>query len=348
MPVFGLSLISPRIRNLMRGNVCLAKNGVDDKTSRKQRICWSLEFNKRFVNALQQLGGSEGRDKDHLDDAKRDGRIDFIYQGGDMRLHAYELTQERAEGKRKGWREERAHVMALFAATAIGTNDSTMVDELLKWIAKRWICIMTGITADAQRATSDSLKRKLKPDADSYVFERYSHLCERNVSPRYSPNLPQAIDARAVAAATAVSVKGALPALSSFGRDRCGNTSGSWIAGAVALPAAGPKGTCSSDGARIHCYQVRRCAKRTENEPSSSELAARDTKASAKRPLFSQPSFEAKKKKGGYTRGRKNIKCYPFVNNILAYHLTKCASDVEQRKILNSAAKRGLQTSLSV
>ncbi|GKC33772.1 hypothetical protein Tco_1046156, partial [Tanacetum coccineum] len=44
---------------------------------------------------------------------------------------------------------------------------------------------------------------------------------------------------RAVAAATAVSVKGVLPALSSFGRDRSGNTSGSWIAGAFALPAAG-------------------------------------------------------------------------------------------------------------
>ncbi|GKC08302.1 hypothetical protein Tco_0999912, partial [Tanacetum coccineum] len=42
---------------------------------------------------------------------------------------------------------------------------------------------------------------------------------------------------RAVAAATAVSVKGVLSALSSFGRDRSGNTFGSWIAGSVALPA---------------------------------------------------------------------------------------------------------------
>lgn len=45
-------------------------------------------------------------------------------------------------------------------------------------------------------------------------------------------------EGRAVAAATAVSAKGVLPALSSFGRDRSGNTSGSWIAGAFALPAA--------------------------------------------------------------------------------------------------------------
>ncbi|GJV17171.1 putative RNA-directed DNA polymerase [Tanacetum coccineum] len=153
-----------------------------------------------------------------------------------------------------------------------------------------------------------------------------------------SPSWPPATSGRAVVAATTVSVKGALPALSSFERDRCGNTFGSWIAGAVAFPAAGPKGTCNRYGAHIHCYQSRR------NEHSSSKLAARDTKAAAKRPLFPQPSLEAKKKKGGYTRGRKNIECHPFVNNRLAYHLTKCASDVEQRKILNSAAKRGLQT----
>ncbi|GKB45137.1 hypothetical protein Tco_0890079, partial [Tanacetum coccineum] len=35
-----------------------------------------------------------------------------------------------------------------------------------------------------------------------------------------------------------------------------------------------------------------------EYEPSSSELTARDTKATAKRPLRPQPSPEAKKKKG--------------------------------------------------
>ncbi|GKD20253.1 hypothetical protein Tco_1221956 [Tanacetum coccineum] len=55
----GLSLISPGIKNPMRGNVYLAKNGANDKTSRKQGICWSSYLHKRFVNALQQLGGSE-------------------------------------------------------------------------------------------------------------------------------------------------------------------------------------------------------------------------------------------------------------------------------------------------
>ncbi|GKC57945.1 hypothetical protein Tco_1085543 [Tanacetum coccineum] len=55
----GLSLISPGIKNPMRGNVYLAKNGANDKTSRKQGICWSSYLHKRFANALQQLGGSE-------------------------------------------------------------------------------------------------------------------------------------------------------------------------------------------------------------------------------------------------------------------------------------------------
>ncbi|KAI3713527.1 hypothetical protein L1987_72105 [Smallanthus sonchifolius] len=45
-------------------------------------------------------------------------------------------------------------------------------------------------------------------------------------------------EGRSVAAATAVSYKGVLPALTSFGRDDSGNTSSTWIAGAFALPAA--------------------------------------------------------------------------------------------------------------
>ncbi|GKA64050.1 hypothetical protein Tco_0763656 [Tanacetum coccineum] len=43
---------------------------------------------------------------------------------------------------------------------------------------------LKGTTRDAQRAISDSMKRKLKPDANSDVFERYSYLCARNVSAR--------------------------------------------------------------------------------------------------------------------------------------------------------------------
>lgn len=30
------------------------------QTSRKQRRCWSTELHRRFVNALQQLGGPQG------------------------------------------------------------------------------------------------------------------------------------------------------------------------------------------------------------------------------------------------------------------------------------------------
>ena len=32
------------------------------QTARKQRRCWSPELHRRFVNALQQLGGSQGKE----------------------------------------------------------------------------------------------------------------------------------------------------------------------------------------------------------------------------------------------------------------------------------------------
>jgi SHAQKYF class myb-like DNA-binding protein len=31
------------------------------QTSRKQRRCWSPELHRRFVNALQKLGGTQGK-----------------------------------------------------------------------------------------------------------------------------------------------------------------------------------------------------------------------------------------------------------------------------------------------
>ncbi|KAI3804980.1 hypothetical protein L1987_26920 [Smallanthus sonchifolius] len=87
--VSGLSLVTPGIKNPVRGNSFLKKFGGDDnmvaysvpnvkpdvqigtprvqdqaqapqlQTSRKQRRCWSTELHRRFVNALQQLGGSK-------------------------------------------------------------------------------------------------------------------------------------------------------------------------------------------------------------------------------------------------------------------------------------------------
>lgn len=75
-PIPGLSLITPGIKNpVIRGNLllpktnsnsnsnsrlvpCSAPNG-QPQTSRKQRRCWSTELHRRFVNALQQLGGSQ-------------------------------------------------------------------------------------------------------------------------------------------------------------------------------------------------------------------------------------------------------------------------------------------------
>ncbi|KAI3774751.1 hypothetical protein L1987_49313 [Smallanthus sonchifolius] len=80
LTVPGLSLISPGIKSSMRGNILCNKTGPNGKlvpsspndqsnlrtgatqgqqTSRKQRRCWSTELHRRFVNALQQLGGSQ-------------------------------------------------------------------------------------------------------------------------------------------------------------------------------------------------------------------------------------------------------------------------------------------------
>lgn len=70
-PIPGLSLITPGIKNPVRGNLLLTKTISNSRllpcsspnaqqTSRKQRRCWSTELHRRFVNALQQLGGSQG------------------------------------------------------------------------------------------------------------------------------------------------------------------------------------------------------------------------------------------------------------------------------------------------
>ncbi|XP_076945662.1 myb family transcription factor EFM-like [Bidens hawaiensis] len=88
----GLSLVTPAIKNPITANLFLKKIGADTttttttnnnnnsikvassdniqigrpqvqppqlQTSRKQRRCWSTELHRRFVNALQQLGGSK-------------------------------------------------------------------------------------------------------------------------------------------------------------------------------------------------------------------------------------------------------------------------------------------------
>ncbi|XP_071736780.1 transcription factor HHO5-like [Rutidosis leptorrhynchoides] len=82
----GLTLVTPGIKSLSRGNVfdtqavANKKNLVSyslpdvqsdikignpqsqqpqQQTSRKQRRCWSTELHRRFVNALQELGGSK-------------------------------------------------------------------------------------------------------------------------------------------------------------------------------------------------------------------------------------------------------------------------------------------------
>lgn len=83
LPAEGLSLLTPGIKNskeelgyrsLSYKTSCsraISSSSIDDRsnlrtgtqssqTSRKQRRCWSPELHRRFVNALQQLGGSQG------------------------------------------------------------------------------------------------------------------------------------------------------------------------------------------------------------------------------------------------------------------------------------------------
>jgi SHAQKYF class myb-like DNA-binding protein len=82
VPAEGLSLVTPGIKNLeeelnfgvlsyktscskaissssMEERSNLRNGSQASQTSRKQRRCWSPELHRRFVNALQQLGGSQ-------------------------------------------------------------------------------------------------------------------------------------------------------------------------------------------------------------------------------------------------------------------------------------------------
>lgn len=83
LPVQGLSLLASGIKNPMEKSFCAdprtgcgrlipspAQNVQSNlpsrghqppqQTARKQRRCWSPELHRRFVSALQQLGGSQG------------------------------------------------------------------------------------------------------------------------------------------------------------------------------------------------------------------------------------------------------------------------------------------------
>ncbi|KAL5788422.1 hypothetical protein ACOSP7_005371 [Xanthoceras sorbifolium] len=83
LPVHGLSLVTPGIKNpredtgssgsrtscsksvsssapnIVQSNIRTGPHPPQQPTSRKQRRCWSPELHRRFVNALQQLGGSQ-------------------------------------------------------------------------------------------------------------------------------------------------------------------------------------------------------------------------------------------------------------------------------------------------
>lgn len=82
LPVDGLSLLTPGIKNLREesganglrtsssrvvsssapnANIRSGSQQQQQQSARKQRRCWSPELHRRFVNALQQLGGSQGK-----------------------------------------------------------------------------------------------------------------------------------------------------------------------------------------------------------------------------------------------------------------------------------------------
>lgn len=80
LAVHGLSLLTPGIKNPKEESASSGSRSTcgravsfsaanvqsnmrispQQPTSRKQRRCWSPELHRRFVNALQQLGGSQG------------------------------------------------------------------------------------------------------------------------------------------------------------------------------------------------------------------------------------------------------------------------------------------------
>lgn len=65
----GSSVLSPKTSSSrtvsssgpnVQSNLRISTQPPQQQTSRKQRRCWSQELHRRFVSALQQLGGSQG------------------------------------------------------------------------------------------------------------------------------------------------------------------------------------------------------------------------------------------------------------------------------------------------
>lgn len=82
LPVAGLSLLTPGTKNpreeivsnglsskiigssttpIVPSNLRARPQTAQQQAGRKHRRCWSPELHRRFVNALQQLGGSQGQ-----------------------------------------------------------------------------------------------------------------------------------------------------------------------------------------------------------------------------------------------------------------------------------------------
>lgn len=63
LPIHNLSLCVPmgEIGSIDKGNIRGTSSSDSAVPERKRRRCWSPDLHRRFVNALQQLGGPHGK-----------------------------------------------------------------------------------------------------------------------------------------------------------------------------------------------------------------------------------------------------------------------------------------------
>ncbi|XP_076934453.1 uncharacterized protein LOC143600735 [Bidens hawaiensis] len=101
-------------------------------------------------------------------------------------------------------------------------------------LVKNTFCLLFVL---ARASTNPQCYTAMDERMSSQIFRSASRAA-RSIVSSASKHKRLFSEGRSVAAATAVSSKGFLPALGFFGRDHSGNTSSKWIAGAFALPAA--------------------------------------------------------------------------------------------------------------
>ncbi|KAK9077278.1 hypothetical protein SSX86_005615 [Deinandra increscens subsp. villosa] len=160
-PVSGLSLINPGFKNPVRGNSFLKKIGADNnlvpysipdvrsdiqiatpqpqppqlQTSRKQRRCWSTELHRRFLNALQQLGGSKVATPKQIRELMRvDGLTNDEVKSHlqKYRLHTKRLSSDSSDAALRGlWAEPHDHYAIKHVNSQSGSPDGPLLNGTL-------------------------------------------------------------------------------------------------------------------------------------------------------------------------------------------------------------------------